>query len=173
MSIEIDEFRRDILHAFDDVNVPDPPLINHECDECTELQHSFAGKSWRDISPELIKDHYSELSLFSASAFHAFIAAYLIYSVENFDTDDMVSEFTAYAFLPDKLAVEDEGHGNWWKLKLSYFSGEQFDVLLKYLNFVERSDEYFDRNLMKRGRERLLRLRRESIDRSPRRLTNM
>ena len=122
----------------------------------------FKAKSWMDISPTLLKENYSNLSLFSPEAFHAFIPAYLIHSVENFDDDDMVSEFTAYAFLPDKLASSDEGHGNWWKLKLSLFTDEQFALLLAYLDLVEGNDEYFDRSLMRRCRERLIQFREEA-----------
>lgn len=92
-------------------------------------------------------------------AFHALIPAYLLHSIENFDDDDMVSEFTAYAFLPEKLAIDDEGHRNWWMLKLSLFSDEQFALILEYLQFVERNDEYFDRALLARGKERLRRVR--------------
>ena len=155
----ITEFRKRIVTAFADVPAPNALLINHQCEECLDLQAAFAGRSWRDIPSTLLKDNYSNLSLFSAEAFYAFIPAYLIHSVENWHGEDMVSEFTAYSLLPDKLADKDEGHGNWWKLKLSLFNDEQFALLLEYLDLVERTDEYFDRSLMKRGRERLIILR--------------
>lgn len=155
----ITEFRKQIVTAFADVPAPNALLINHQCDECLELQQAFEGLSWRDIPSALLKDNYSNLSLFSAEAFHAFIPAYLIHSVENWDGEDMVSEFTAYSLLPDDLADKDEGHGNWWKFKLSLFNDEQFALLLEYLGLVERTDEYFDHSLMKRGRERLIKLR--------------
>jgi hypothetical protein len=146
--------------------VPTFPLINHECEECLELQDAFAGKSWKEISSELLKEHFSDLSLFSPEAFHAFIPAYLFHSIENLDGDDLVTEFTAYALLPDKLVDKDEGHRNWWALRLSFFSDGQFNAILKYLDLVEATDEYFDRALLKRGRQRLLKLREESQNRS-------
>lgn len=160
--VNIERFKEDVSRAFSDVHAPERPLTDHECEECLSLQEGFAGKSWKEVSPELIRGHYSDLPLFSAGAFHAFIAAFLIYSLENFDDDNLVSEFTAYAFLPDKRAVEDEEHENWWKLKLSLFSDEQFELVLKYLDLVHEHDKYFDRALMARGKERLKELRRRS-----------
>lgn len=142
--------------------VPTLPLINHECEECIELQSAFAGRSWKEVSPELIKKHFSNLSLFSPRAFHAFIPAYLTHSIKNFNDDDLVSEFTAYAFLPDKLASTDEGHANFWKLKLSLFTDEQFNIFLDYLDLVEANDQYFDRSLLERSRKRFMQLRVES-----------
>lgn len=106
--IDTQEFRERIIRAFADVPAPESLLINHECDECLELQRAFLGKSWREISSELTRKHFSDLSLFSPQAFHAFIPAYLLHSVENLDADDSVSEFTAYALLPGKLADKDE-----------------------------------------------------------------
>ncbi|MBK9163301.1 MAG: hypothetical protein IPM21_05210 [Acidobacteria bacterium] len=146
--------------------VPRVPLINHKCEDCLELQNAFSCKSWKEISTELLRAHFANLPLFSPEAFHAFIPAYLVHSIENLDGDDCVSEFTAYAFLPDKVVDEDEGHRNWWVLKLSFFSDEQFNSILGYLDLVEATDEYFDRDLMKRGRQRLLKLREESQDQS-------
>ncbi len=162
--MDTSKLKENIIRAFAGVPAPETPLINHECEECFQLQEAFVGKSWNDVSSELIREHFSNLPLFSPQAFHAFIPAYLIYSVENFHNDDMVSEFAAYALLPDKLAIDDEGHGNWWKLKLSLFSDDQFVVLLEYFDLVARMDEYFDQTLMKRGRERLIKLRSESTN---------
>jgi len=150
-----------IASAFDGVSTPKPPLINHECEECLELQASFLGKSWKEITPALLNEHYSNLSLFSAEAFHAFIPAYLKYSVENFESfdEDFVCEFTGYALLPDKLVNQDAGHKNWWIYKLSKFTNEQFQVLIDYLDLVRDSVFSFDRRLLARGEARLLKLR--------------
>lgn len=161
--MNIDTFRKCIEQAFANVPAPEPPLINHVCEECLELEKAFEGKSWQEVSPELVKEHFSDLSLFSPSAFHGFIAAYLIHSIENPDADDCVSEFAAYAFLPGKEALEDEECSDWWRSKLALFSEEQFSLIPKYLDLVEQTDEYFDRSLLKRGRERLISLRNSAL----------
>jgi hypothetical protein len=162
--MNLDTFKERIAQAFANVPAPRPPLINHVCEECLALQKSFEGKSWQDVASEIIKEHFSDLSLFSPEAFHGFVAAYLIHSVGNMDADDCVSEFAAYAFLPDKEAVGDEEHARWWRSKLTLFSDEQFSLILKYLDLVEQTDEHFDRSLLKRGRERLINLRNSALD---------
>ncbi|MBX3294924.1 MAG: hypothetical protein KF762_04375 [Acidobacteria bacterium] len=170
MEFSLDQnLSRKLIGQIEDIfpeRIPSLPLIHHDCEECFELQNAFAGKSWKEISSELLKENFSKLSLFSEEAFHAFIPAYLIHSIKSLDGDDFVSEFTAYAFLPDELVDEDEGHRNWWVLKLSFFTDEQFNSILGYLDLVEATDEYFDRDLMKRGRQGLLKLREESKDQS-------
>jgi hypothetical protein len=158
-----------ISDAFAAVPAPRPPLVNHECDECAELQADFLGKSWREIPPTLLTDRYSKLPLFSAEAFHAFIPAYLSHSVENFEEfdGDLVCEFTAYALLPDKLVNQDQSHQNWWVYKLAQFTDEQFKVLVDYLDLVRDSEFSFDRKLLERGRARLLKLRYIAISKEP------
>lgn len=159
----LNELRDKISKAFADVPAPKPPLIHHDCTDCLELQADFLGTIWKEVTPELLDKHFSDLSLFSAEAFHAYIPAYLKHSVENFDAD-MVSEFTAYAILPDKLVNEDKGHWLWWEVKLKLFSDEQFQVMLDYLDFIRDSDVSFDRVLLDRGKKRLIGLRKSSIN---------
>lgn len=132
---KLNTLKQKIIEVFDDV--PFPALIApHECDECFELEETFNGKDWRTIEPEILEGNFANLSLFSSEAFHYFLPAYLVYSLNNFN-DNLVCEFTIYALTPEEIQFV--------QYKFKNFNRKQLEVIYAFLDLVKaKKDDNFD-----------------------------
>lgn len=146
---KLESLKNRVLKSFADVQYPKGIIAPHECDECFDLRKTFKNQNWKTIDTKIIEENYSQLPLFSDEAFHYFLPAYLIYSLENFnDADDnMVCEFTIYGVSPSKTGIREDL--DYWKYKFSNFTIEQINLIYDFLDLVKANESesfrFFDK----------------------------
>lgn len=122
------------LDAFADVPHPNGNIAPHECEECFEVRKAFRSKIWKTIDDKILEENFDKLPLFSSEAFYYFLPAYLIYSFENFDDND-VCEFTIYALSPNKDSLRDDF--DYWKERFENFTDKQIEIICEFLTLVD------------------------------------
>jgi hypothetical protein len=140
---QLEILKQKIISSFADVPYPKDEIAPHECDECRDVRRTFANKNWKTIEPQILGGNFGIIPLFSPEAFHYFLPAYLIYSLDHFSEKyDTVCEFTIYAVTPDKKSIKK--YFDYWREKFKDFTLEQMDCIYEFLDFV-RDDENFVR----------------------------
>lgn len=142
-SEKLAELKEKIIKVFDEVSIPKGSVAEHKCEECSEMREVFTGKEWRTLTPEILEANYDKLPLFSHEAYHCFLPAYLIHSLENFRDNsnldgDLVWEFTGYNFMyHGKLEPND------WKLnRYQNFSKEQLYTVYEFIDLLIQKEDY-------------------------------
>lgn len=139
---KLEKLKQRILTAFDDVPYPEGLIAPHECDECYEIRKTFAGSDWKTIDPKVLEENFGIISLFSSQAFHYFLPAYLIYSLNRFsEKDNTTLEFTVYAITPGKEAVENRF--DYWRERFEEFNSEQMSCIYEFLDFVRQDESHY------------------------------
>jgi hypothetical protein len=140
---QLEILKQKVKIVFADVPYPKGIIAPHECDECQEVRRTFKNKNWKTIEPEILEENFGIIPLFSSEAFHFFLPAYLIYSLEHFSEKyDTVCEYTIYAVTPDKKSIKNTS--NYWQEKFKEFTLEQMNCIYEFLDLV-REDENFER----------------------------
>jgi hypothetical protein len=71
-----------------------------ECDEGIALRRELPGKRWDEVPTAFVDDNSLSLAFLEERALVAFLPAWLLRSVEKFDDDNLVLEFTVYFLCP-------------------------------------------------------------------------
>ena len=131
----IDNLRARIIAAFSSVPRPSKENIaRHQCEKCEELRNVFGRLRWEAIEPEILEKYYSKLSLFTPQAFRYFLPAYLLQSLEGFNDENIVCQFTIYSLAP--IGEEDDAARKWWLERIEEFTQEQKDVIAAFLRLA-------------------------------------
>jgi hypothetical protein len=85
----------------------DDKLNDPELDEEKELYENLKGKKWTDVPQQLIKNKPDGYVRLTNESFAAFIAAWLMRSLENMNGENEVRDFVVYAFSPKHDMVPD------------------------------------------------------------------
>lgn len=123
-----------IKAAFADVSYPGDNNITrcpYHCRPCQEITDYFKGKTWEGHAVEDLRDHHSALSLFTPEAFHYFLPAFMLASVESYDKLDI---------LPDSIRFHfefDLDHREHFSIRATQFSDEQRKVIIEFLRHME------------------------------------
>jgi len=94
------EFRKKLVDAF-----PPQPFYglvstHDECDDGIALCRELPGKRWDEVPAAFVDDNSLSLALLEERALVAFLPAWLLRSVAQFDRDNLVLEFTVYFLCP-------------------------------------------------------------------------
>jgi len=123
-----------IKTAFADVPYPGDRNITrcpYHCKPCEEISDYFKGKGWEGHSVEDLRDHHTALSLFTPEAFHYFLPAFMLASVESYDNMDILPDSIRFHF---EFSLEHRDH---FLVRLTKFSEEQRKVIIEFLRFME------------------------------------
>jgi hypothetical protein len=71
-----------------------------ECDDGIHLRKELPGKRWDELSHDVLFHGSIALALLEPDALVAFLAAWLLRSIETFDRRSIVLEFTLYFLCP-------------------------------------------------------------------------
>lgn len=146
------ELRTRIIDAWDEVGRPTQRLVEHECEECQQLEAAFASLEWKVVPVELLRENFDAQPLFSPEAFHGFLPAYLVYSLERFGEDE-VSEFTLYTLSPGS---DIKINPTWWQRRFSHFQLIQLSLVYDFLNLALVDQNItLDKTAIRRGMDRL------------------
>lgn len=154
---QLENLKRKIIEAFTDVSYPNGVIAPHECDKCRKLRKTFYRKNWKTIDSKILEENYSKLPLFSSEAFQYFLPAYLIYSLENFNDND-VCEFTIYNLSESEKELKEnlDFYRKYFQERFGNFTMEQVNSIYEFLSLVEseeNEDFEFLREHAKMGRK--------------------
>jgi hypothetical protein len=141
----IAHLRSEIIKAFAEVEQPAKNNIAlHECEECRDARKNFTNIKWQEANDKLLESNYDKIPLFSPEAFHYFLPAYLLYTLNNFDDEfSDVCEFTLFAVTPDKSREDESGNvSSYWKEKFSSFTFAQMNVIYQFLELARQNPIY-------------------------------
>ncbi|HEX3856240.1 MAG TPA: DUF6714 family protein [Verrucomicrobiae bacterium] len=121
--------RESIALAFKEVPYPgDDQIALHECERCRALRDDFRGKSPQALADEILERNCGDLALLSPAAFHYFVSAYMLYSLNHPDSE--VASFTFMQF----------GRGGFDAIDLErfcLFNRQQKEAVIAYLGFFK------------------------------------
>src|SRR5438128_9120148 len=108
-----EELKQIIIKMFNSIPHPGKNnIIGHKCAECYGVKKDFKDINWRDASEEVIEKNYDKLPLFSPAAFHHFLPAFLIKSID--EPQSSVCEYTIYGLFSDQA--------EWYSLRMAQFT---------------------------------------------------
>lgn len=145
--LSVENLQSKIEAAFSDIEPPSPKnIIEHECQECRDVEQTFRNQNWRNIELKKVEWAYDKLPLFTPEAFQYFLPAFMIYSLRKPESD--VCEFLVYALASKKVSVE------WWQERLDKFTEAQKSVCSLFLRWLLPNREYtYDAKDIKRALE--------------------
>ena len=80
--------KQTIESVFTDVPYPGDGNITrcpYHCAECLAVAKFFKGRSWQGNTVEELREHHTALALFTPEAFHYFLPAFMLASIDGYD----------------------------------------------------------------------------------------
>ena len=153
LQMELETLKTKVIEAFDNITYPKGFITEHKCEECFEVRKAFLNRDWKQITPKILQENYDKLPLFSPEAFHCFLPAYLIYSLENFAADD-VCAFVVYGLMIRKDAEQESTE--FQKRRFENFTRMELGIVSEFIDLAIQCGEYdiFIKNL-ERGKKML------------------
>ncbi len=155
-NVRIAELRESIRRAFPAqaysgrVTSYDDELDDPDRDEEKYLYEALKGRKWIDVPQQIIGDLPDGYVLLTQEAFEAFVAAWLLRSLENIDREDEVRDFVIYTFSPKHDKVPDTTE--YVLDRVRALNPEQRHVLHSVLaEFAARDKSTFRRKLASAG----------------------
>lgn len=155
-----------VIKAFENVSIPKGLVAEHECEECFEIRKNFTGKEWQTITSEMLEENYDKLPLLSPEAYHCFLPAYLINSLNDFRNNanldgNLVWEFTGYNFHYYRKGKSEPNSSdiNYYKSRYQNFSKEQLYTIYDFIDLlIQEEDENDEESIieLKRGKQILI-----------------
>jgi hypothetical protein len=131
----------EITEAFAEVPHPGPKNITNEgcCEECDEIAAWYGWHTAEELLRELeIHENESPSMLLKPSAFHYFLPAYLIHSLEPFDPEADRLSSCVYALCSIFETTQDKYIANIHSEEMRLFNSRQRNAIVSYLRFLAR-----------------------------------
>src|ERR1700758_4722913 len=126
--------KRQIMEAFADVSYPGDGNITrcpYHCAECARIAEHFKGKQSSGYTAEELRPFHVALSLFTPEAFHYFLPAFMLASLDSYEKGDVIPDAIRFHF---EYAQEMKGH---FAVRMSKFTPAQRKVIIDYLFLME------------------------------------
>jgi hypothetical protein len=126
--------KQKIEEAFASVSYPGDNNITHcpyNCTECRRIAEYFKGKTWADHVASELRGHHVALTLFTPEAFHYFLPAFMLVSMETYEKGDVIPDAIRFHF---EYSQEVQGH---FPVRMSKLSVPQRKAIIEYLIFME------------------------------------
>jgi hypothetical protein len=91
----------------------------------------FKGKLWTGHTAAELRKQHVALSLFTPEAFHYFLPAFMLVSLESYEKGDVIPDAIRFHF---EYAHEYQGH---FAIRMSKFSPAQRKSIIDYLVHME------------------------------------
>jgi hypothetical protein len=126
--------KQTIAKAFADVPYPGDDNITrcpYHCAECGRIAEYFRGREWTGQTAEELRKYHVALSLFTPEAFHYFLPAFLLASLDSYEKGDVIPDSIRFHF---EYAHECQGH---FTVRMSKLSADQRKAIIAYLVHME------------------------------------
>ena len=108
-----------------------------------ELAKNDERRSWESIDDETLEEFTGTFAFTDLKGFRFYLPAYMIYTLKNYKTSDsIITDFTIYALQHDHYIFKKTSMRD-------FFTKEQFECILKFLEFSVEEDDHLDGNLAK------------------------
>jgi hypothetical protein len=104
----------------------------YRCSECTKVALFFKGRTQSDHTLEELRAQHTALALFTPEAFHYFLPAFMLVSLEKYEKGDLIPDAIRFHF---EYTLEAKGH---FVIRMSKFTRAQRDAIIEYLVHMER-----------------------------------
>ncbi len=136
----MDSLIQKIRAAFSYVSpLKDEELLHPECMDDTDILEFYGGVKWEDMSYQNVVYSYAAPSAFSARAFQYYLPAYLIWSLSNQDTVEVVIESILMSLNP---GTDREHLHDFRKSKFALLDDDQLNVVHEFLHHFSEDEEY-------------------------------
>jgi hypothetical protein len=146
--------RKKIQRCFAGVSLPDKNKIA-ECQdwEAEHLNKTFDKLDWKKLDRSVVESNLV-LPLFSPQAFHYFLPAYLLHSLDDSFDNLTVREHTIITLSPGK---EDAASMSFYLERFRLFTEPQMNTVIEFLDWVRNHPQgYIFYKIIDRGRPRLI-----------------
>ena len=126
--------KQTIEEAFADVAYPGDNNITrcpYNCSECRRVADHFKGRLGTGHTLEELREYHVALSLFTPEAFHYFLPAFMLVSVDAYEKGDVIPDAIRFHF---EYSQEMQGH---FAVRMSKFSTAQRHAIIDYLVLME------------------------------------
>lgn len=141
-------FTDEVKSAFAGVPYPGDDLIVYDNSgyhlECSDIAAKFRRKHWSALSPSLLRRYYAALSFFTFEAYHFYLPAYLIISVESFYTAEHIPGTVIFSLTAPSVRKKRDYER--FRAKVCLFDRRQREVIVKFLQIMrdEHVEDYPD-----------------------------
>jgi len=98
----INALKADIIKAFDGTIYPgDDKLLHPSGQDDSDIVCFYGRTNWQNVHNRVIEHENAALSGFSPEAFHFFLPRFLIYALENYNSEEPVLDNLIYALSPE------------------------------------------------------------------------
>jgi hypothetical protein len=103
----------------------------YNCSECARIAAVFKGRTRKDLTPDELRAHHVALTLFTPEAFHYFLPAFMVVSMDRYEKGDLIPDAIRFHF---EYTAEIQGH---FAVRMSKFSAAQRKAIIDYLIHME------------------------------------
>jgi hypothetical protein len=124
-----------IEEAFAGVPYPGDTNITrcpYNCTECRRVAEFFKGKTQTGYKLEELRVNHVSLTLFTPEAFHYFLPAFMVISLDSYEKGDVIPDAIRFHF---EYSAEIQGH---FAVRMSKFTAVQRKTIIDYLIAMER-----------------------------------
>lgn len=127
-------FEERLAAAWADVDVPrDDDITDHICEECDEIARYFGARPWQNFTDvQELRLHSEALTLFSRTAFHYYLPAFMRATLRDPVTADAIPDGIMFCFECELGAASRD--------RLSLFSTAQLDVVGEFMEILARQE---------------------------------
>jgi hypothetical protein len=137
--LSVKNLQTKIEAAFSGIEPPLPENIAryNEYPEGRAIRRVFRGENWRTIPAKKLEWGFDKLPLLTPDAFHYFLPAFMLYSLQK--PEGEVCLFVLYA-----LAYNKNEDKYWWQESLDKFTNNQKTACNWFLRWLLLNPEYRD-----------------------------
>jgi hypothetical protein len=126
--------KQTIEKAFRDVPYPGDDNITrcpYNCAECRRVATFFKGKEWTGHDAVELRAYHVALSLFTPEAFHYFLPAFMLVSLDHYEKGDVIPDAIRFHF---EYSAEAKHH---FAVRMSKLTMDQRNAIIDYLVAME------------------------------------
>jgi hypothetical protein len=133
-----------IMSAFADVPYPgDDHITSHQdCLECEAIARYFCGTSWRDHQLAKLWEYHAAIALFTPQAFHYFLPAFMLATLEHPQDADLIPHSIASQFTRP-LQTENDERCRYFTDRFSLFTAPQRAAIAAFLRGYAATGEFW------------------------------
>lgn len=131
-----------IEKAFADLPHPGDTLLHSSCQDDTDIRPFYGIQDWREASSQMIEREDAALCFFSPAAFRYFLPAYLIWTLNNYDTSESPTvNSTIYSLDPTSARADLQP---FMRSKYSLLSQAQRHAVIAFLEHMSARPDHCD-----------------------------
>jgi hypothetical protein len=130
--------------AFQADSSPPERIVVHRCEECERVSLDFAGRTWTELSRDVLEYHHDSIPHFSPEAFAYYLPAYLLLAAKD---PRRIGEMLLYSLGPSASERAAE------RRAACKYSVEQLHLIVEVAEMIAADDSDHFGRFLRRARE--------------------